>query len=184
MDKKPYILAIDGRAASGKTTVAEKLAKDFQGSVIHMDDFFLPEELRTEGRYYMPGGNIHYERFQEEILPLLKSGELREYRRFSCEKMAFEEETVKLPNHQFYIVEGAYSTHPIFGYYFDRALFFNISAEEQKRRIIARDGEEGWKMFEQKWIPLEEEYFEKFGIEERCNYTLRENWKSKTLEGL
>ena len=50
-------LAIDGMAASGKSTLACKLAEEFGGEVIHMDDFFLPMDLRTAERLEEPGGN-------------------------------------------------------------------------------------------------------------------------------
>ena len=37
--KQDYIvIAIDGRCASGKTTLAEKLAQYFHANVFHMDD--------------------------------------------------------------------------------------------------------------------------------------------------
>lgn len=34
------IIAIDGRCAAGKTTLAARLAKELGGDVIHMDVFF------------------------------------------------------------------------------------------------------------------------------------------------
>lgn len=64
----PLLVAIDGRSASGKTTLVNALAEQFHTSVVHMDDFFLPVELRTPERFAMPGGNVHFERFQEEFL--------------------------------------------------------------------------------------------------------------------
>ena len=66
---KRAVLAIDGMSASGKTTLAEELAEQFSGSVIHTDDFHLPFELRTEERRAQPGGNLDYERFAREVLP-------------------------------------------------------------------------------------------------------------------
>ena len=35
------VIAIDGMAASGKSTLAARLAEELDGCVIHMDDFFL-----------------------------------------------------------------------------------------------------------------------------------------------
>ena len=35
------VIAIDGRCASGKTTLANKLAQHFHANVFHMDDYFL-----------------------------------------------------------------------------------------------------------------------------------------------
>ena len=40
-DGKPRIIAIDGRCASGKTTLAEALGRHYHCNVIHMDHFFL-----------------------------------------------------------------------------------------------------------------------------------------------
>ena len=52
------VIAIDGMAASGKSTLAARLAEELDGCVIHMDDFFLPPELRTQERLSSPGGNV------------------------------------------------------------------------------------------------------------------------------
>lgn len=38
--REHLILAIDGRSASGKTTLAARLSGQFKADVIHMDDFF------------------------------------------------------------------------------------------------------------------------------------------------
>ena len=78
------IIAIDGRCAAGKTTLAARLAKELGGDVIHMDDFFLPPALRTQERRSEPGGNVHYERFLTEVIPNLASGRPFSYRRFDC----------------------------------------------------------------------------------------------------
>lgn len=82
------IIAIDGRCAAGKTTLAARLAKELGGDVIHMDDFFLPPALRTQERRSEPGGNVHYERFLTEVMPKLASGQAFSYQRFDCSRMA------------------------------------------------------------------------------------------------
>lgn len=161
--KRPFVIAIDGRAASGKSTLAEQLSKLLGADVIHMDDFFLPPELRSEERLAEPGGNVHYERFCEEVLPYLNSPELFSYRIFDCSRMDYNgESTVR--NTPIRIVEGSYSHHPKFGKYADLFVFSDVDAVEQMRRIRLRNGEEKAQMFAKKWIPLEERYFAEFGI--------------------
>ena len=44
------VIALDGRAAAGKSTLAAALAETLQAAVIHMDDFFLPLALRAPQR--------------------------------------------------------------------------------------------------------------------------------------
>lgn len=51
----PFILAIDGNCASGKTTLSRLLAMYFDCNIIPMDDFFLPPGLRTDERLALTG---------------------------------------------------------------------------------------------------------------------------------
>ena len=65
-------VALDGCCASGKTTLARRLARELEADVVPMDDFFLPPKLRMPDRLSQPGGNVHYERFSIQIIdPLL-----------------------------------------------------------------------------------------------------------------
>ena len=47
-----------------------------------------------------------------------------------------------------------------------------LAEEEQKRRIMARNGAEGLKVFLERWIPMEEQYFRTYMIRERCDYLI------------
>ena len=60
------LIAIDGRCASGKTTLARQLQNLRACNVFHMDDFFLRPEQRTESRLKSPDGNVDCERFLKE----------------------------------------------------------------------------------------------------------------------
>lgn len=157
-----HTIAIDGRCASGKTTMAGMLAKILHAGVIHMDDFFLPMELRTEERFAMPGGNVHYERVREEVLPKLKKAETFSYQRFDCSRMTLGEYVI-VGGSKYYIVEGAYSCHLALGDYMSIKVFSDVEGTEQRKRISRRDGEEYLEAFVKRWIPLEEEYIESLG---------------------
>ena len=162
------IIAIDGRAASGKTTLAEELAKVLGAAVIHMDDFFLPPELRTPQRLSFPGGNVHAERFQQEVLPYLQQGKAFRYRRCECSRLDYGK-WIEVPAAPAVIVEGAYSCHPQFGHYADLTVFCHVDPQEQQRRIVARNGEERWLAFRDRWIPMEEMYLAAYHIAERAD---------------
>lgn len=154
---KIHAIAIDGRCASGKTTMAFMLSKVLGAGVVQMDDFFLPMELRTEERLAIPGGNVHYERVAEEVLPRLKAEDNFSYQRFECSKMELGD-YVTVPGAKYYIVEGAYSCHSALGEYMSLKVFFDVGKAEQIERIRRRDGEEYLEAFINKWIPLEERY--------------------------
>lgn len=168
---EPLIIAIDGRAASGKTTLAEALTAALGAPAVHMDDFFLPADLRSEARYAEPGGNVHYERFAEEVLPYLRGAESFGYRIFDCTYMDYRGRR-RIPAAPCRIVEGAYSLHPKFGDYAGLTVFSDISRERQTARIAARDGSDRLKDFRERWIPLEEKYFSAFGIRDGADIVL------------
>lgn len=165
------VVAVDGRCASGKSTLAELLAMVTGAGVVHMDDFFLPSELRTEARLNEPGGNVHYERFQKEVLPALNRGGDFSYRRFDCSRMELGEER-KVSGNGLLVVEGAYSCHPKLGDYMTLRVFSDVESEKQLRRIGVRDGERALETFKQCWIPMEENYFKAYGIREQADIVL------------
>ena len=170
--KERVVVAFDGRSAAGKSTAASLLARELDGEVIHMDDFFLPAELRTDERLAQPGGNVHYERFAAEVLAGLESGQPFDYRVFDCSAMDYGG-TVTAGDSRLTIVEGAYSLHPSFGNYYDLAFFFDIDPEEQKNRIFRRNGPEKLVAFTQHWIPMEERYISAFDIDNRCDMVIK-----------
>lgn len=164
---KKAILAIDGRCASGKTTLAKMMEKLFPCNVFHMDDFFLPFEMRTDERLAMPGGNVHYERFYDEVLAPLTSGKAFCYKPFCCWDGSFGP-PVQITPQQLAVVEGAYAMHPALREYYGDSLFLTLSPDIQQRRILARNGEETLRVFEELWIPLEERYFHELNILSLC----------------
>lgn len=164
------VIAVDGGAASGKTTLADALARILPAAVVRMDDFFLPPELRTAERFAAPGGNVHHERFAAEVLPQLRSPEPFTYRRFDCGKMALSgERTVE--SAAFRIVEGSYSCHPALGDYADVRVFSAVEPEEQTARIRRRDPELAERFFAE-WVPMENAYFEAFNIREQADIVI------------
>ncbi|MBD5513313.1 MAG: hypothetical protein HDR06_01325 [Lachnospiraceae bacterium] len=160
-------IAIDGMCGSGKTTLAEELARRYDCNLFHMDDFFLRPEQRTAARYAQAGGNVDYERFRAEVLDHLTDEEGFAYRRFDCRRMALEEPR-EVSWNRLNIIEGAYSCHPYFGDVYQLCFFMDVPVGEQKRRILARNGAEMYQRFKREWIPMENRYFEAYGIRDKC----------------
>ena len=171
--KDMVILGIDGMCGSGKSSLAELLKNQLEPELyivmIHMDDFFLPPELRSPKRYAEPGGNVHYERFEEEVLAPLSRGEKRLcYRRFDCGRMKYEPEPicVDIPEKSLIIIEGSYSLRPGLREAYDLRLFTCCSSEAQLDRIARRSGKGRLQNFIDRWIPLEDAYFRDCSIRE------------------
>jgi len=162
------VVAIDGRAASGKTTIAHDLAAVTGAGVIHVDDFFLPKALRTNERLASPGGNFHHERLAEEVLPFLRSGEGFSYRKFDCTSMTYDDNKRNVLPAPIRVVEGAYSCHPVLGSYMDLRVFSDIAPDAQMQRIEIRNGAMA-AMYKEKWIPMEEAYLQAFSIKRNAD---------------
>ncbi len=165
---KPFVVAIDGLCGSGKSTFAELLRSVYDCNLFHADDFFLPKELRTPERYATPGGNVHWERIKNEILEPLKQNTAFSYRPFDCSTMDYGA-PVHVEPKLINIIEGSYSMHPELISAYDLKIFLKTDPETQLSRICARNGAEQSRMFKEKWIPLENKYFEAFPVEKQCS---------------
>lgn len=161
------VIAIDGRCAAGKTTLAAHLQETLSCTVIHMDDFFLRPVQRTQERLNQPGGNVDYERFAEEVFIPLRLRETFSYRPYDCHTQKLTD-PIRIMPHPITIVEGSYACHPTLWERYDLHIFLTVEPGEQLRRICMRNGEDCVKRFQEKWIPLEEQYFLIYQIAKRC----------------
>lgn len=172
-----FLIAIDGRCAAGKTTLAEYLQKNIDSNVFHMDHFFLRPEQRTKERLQQPGGNVDYERFYEEVLLPLKQGIPIAYRSYDCQQQKLAA-PISIDPKPISIIEGSYSCHPKLWDAYDLRIFLTVPFEEQLRRIESRNGLDRLSVFREKWIPMEEQYFTAFQIQTCCELLFQ------TAEGL
>ncbi len=114
-----------------------------------------------------PGGNINWERFREEVLTPFRQGAPFSYHPYDCQVQDFRDPISIMPN-RLTVAEGSYSCHPKLWDDYDLHIFLSVSPDEQMRRIRARNGSDQAEVFQQKWIPLEERYFQTFQIAQRC----------------
>ena len=63
----------------------------------------------------------------------------------------------------------------------DVRILLDVEPNVQKERILRRSGEERLQAFLEKWIPMEEAYFEAYGIREAADVVL-EYYRKKQEE--
>ncbi len=166
------VLALDGMCGSGKTTLAGLLTRLYDASVVRMDDFFLPPPLRTAARLAEPGGNIHRERFCDEVLPHLGEGKPFTYRAFDCGVMALGD-AVTVPARPLTVVEGSYALHPDLRGRYGVTAYLYCDPDVQRARLAARCPSAALlRRFETEWIPMENRYAETFHLREAADYTI------------
>ena len=166
--KKSVAVAIDGNSAAGKSSLAGLLKSAYNCNVFPMDSFFLRPTQKTRGRLDEPGGNIDYERFEEEVLGPLKSGEPFAYRTYDCRTEQLSAPVPVEPN-PLNVIEGVYSMHPLFAGAYDVKVFLSLGETEQRRRLLERNANL-YDRFINEWIPMENKFFKYYGVPGRCDF--------------
>ena len=178
LDRQPRVLiAIDGMAASGKTTLANALSSRFSScAVVHMDDFTVPFEDRYPGYFEDTLSNADIARFDREVLSPLARGEAACYRPYRCHPDPGFSEPISIPaGCRVVIIEGAYCLHPeLFGRYDLRVLSL-IDEDLQRKRILRRNGPAQLERFLSLWIPMENRHLAAHRLTERCNYVISQD---------
>ena len=158
---KPLVLALDGRCGSGKTTLANTLARQFPASItLHTDDFYLPPAQRIRGWEKTPCANMDLARLRDEALRPAYEGQPVQY--LPARELAAQ---------PLVILEGSYSHHPLLTGYETLRVFLTCAKEEQTHRLQAREGER-YANFAARWVPLEEGYFAQYHIAETADFVV------------
>ena len=62
------------------------------------------------------------------------------------------------------VLEGSYANLPMIREHADVRVFVNTPWEIRKERLIRRESPQSLRMFYDRWIPLEDRYFEAYGL--------------------
>ena len=174
--KRPLV-TVDGPCASGKTTLAEKLARVLDAAVVHTDDFVIPHSRKTAERLAVPGGNCDAERLAQEVAAPWKQGKQIRYRKYDCHLDQLQPQE-KLPDCGMLILEGSYSNLPILREYADLSLYVDTPEDVRFARLKERESPESLLRFQERWIPLENAYFNAYGIPDSQCVIIRDSQKS------
>lgn len=167
------LVALDGRCAAGKTTLAQQIQQAYPGTlVVHMDDFYVPAQQKTPERMAVPGNNVDWERFDRQVLTPLCAGQSFQYQPFDCHTQSLRPACQLQPG-RLNIVEGSYSCHPALRQRYALRVFLDVDSGKQLRRIQLRGGPQALAAFQERWIPLEEAYFAACEVQACCQLTLQ-----------
>ena len=158
------LVTVDGPCASGKTTLASRLAGVFEAAVVHTDDYVVPHARKTAGRLAVPGGNCDVERLAAEVVIPWKKGLPVTVRRYDCHTdRMLPGETIP-PDSGMLILEGSYSNLPDIAVHADFRIFTDTPEAVRMDRLLRRESPESMRMFRDRWIPLEQAYFDAYHL--------------------
>ena len=125
---RPWVIAVDGRSASGKTTIAAQLAAaSGRGAVVHADDLAWHEPM------------FGWERLLIQVLELCRSGQGVFLRPPAWEAKGREGQVMVPPSAATIVVEGVGSSQRAGAHLLDAAVWVQSDADEAERRGIERD---------------------------------------------
>ncbi len=140
------VVAIDGGAAAGKTTLADRLAGALpDAAVLHLDDLL-------DGW----AGQFDYrDRLRAEVLEPLAAGKPGCYRRYDWVRGRFTER-IRVPVPRYLLVEGVSALWGCAPFW-STGVFLDVPRSERERRWAERDGapRPEWVA----WLDAEEEFF-------------------------
>ena len=157
------LVTMDGPCASGKTTLASRIAAVLNCDVIHTDDFVVPHARKTPERLSLPGGNCDWERLVNDVIAPWKHGSTVSYRKYDCHADCLKPPE-KISSDRLLILEGSYCNLPAIREYADIRFFVSTPEDVRRNRLEQRESPESLSMFDGRWIPLENAYFTAYGL--------------------
>jgi uridine kinase len=151
-------VGVDGRGASGKTTLAYRIAVALPGAqVISVDDFARP---------HIRGWELA--RFLRQVRDPLLAGRAARYQRwdFAADLGA---DWVDVQPGRPVVVEGVSATDVRLGLPWDVTLWVDAPIDVRQRRALARDGEAMRERWLTDWIPSEEDYVRRQQPQQRAD---------------
>lgn len=128
------LIGIDGLGASGKTTLARRIAQALGDAVIiHTDDYYKPVDERTVG-----------------LVPEIVSPD------FDWD--ALEREIFKKERKGITIIVGVYALQERFIGYYDFKIWVDAPHDVRVKRMIEREGEAVAREWQANWLEREERY--------------------------
>ncbi|MFT4186497.1 MAG: hypothetical protein QM613_04620 [Micrococcaceae bacterium] len=124
-----FFIGIDGLSGSGKTQLAEKIAKKFDIPIFHIEDLYLGWDGLT-------AGITEYKR----ILPLLKSGVNTQY--ISWDWQHNKKQNSQIEPRQLMIFEGVGACVGQTKEFLDYTIWLDCEEEKRKQQALTRDGDQ------------------------------------------
>jgi len=159
------VIAIDGPAGAGKTTLAQNLAlacaSSLSNTVIHMDDLYDGWDNAL---------NEDFSSVLANIVSQHKSSKNISFSRYDWHEQKFAEPH-ELPHSELLILEGVGSGQSAIRSALSALIWIDISAPEGLARVISRDGDSIRNQME-KWLTLQEQHFRTEGTQNASDFVL------------
>lgn len=163
---KPFLVALDGRSGVGKSTIAERLGKELNATIVDADKFYSGGDdayWDKRAAEQKVAEVIDWRRLKSEVLEPLLAGKTAEYHPFDFKNWSgLSEELITLQPSDIIILDGAYSSRPELSDIIDLSVLIEVPDDLNRRqRLIKREGESYMSNWHSHWDSAEDYYFTK-----------------------
>ncbi|RKU14674.1 uridine kinase [Candidatus Poribacteria bacterium] len=156
------LVAIDGPGGAGKSTLAQLLKEHLKTlgwlvAVVKHDDFYLPYSQRENQQVQVIGRDFDWERLRDQVLTPIREGQSAHYQRYDWETDVLAEWRT-ISTSDAVLVEGVYTMRRELTHLYDLKIWVECPRAIRLARGIARDGEKARTLWEQDWMPKEDDY--------------------------
>jgi len=164
------VVAIDGRSGSGKSTVAEAVARAIDAVIVSCDDFFAAGVSDAEWDRRTPAQRaadaIDWRRLKREALEPLRTGRPARWHAFDFSAGPRRDGTYPLqrtPTERgpkpVVLLDGAYSARPELADVVDLTVLVEAAPTTRETRLAAREATDFLRQWHARWDPAEAYYF-------------------------
>ena len=170
------LVAIDGPGGAGKSTLAQLLKEQLKtlgwvAAVVKHDDFYRPSNQRENQQAGMIGNDFDWERLRDQVLIPVREGRSAYYQRYDWEADVLTEWHI-IPTSDVVLVEGIYTMRCELTDLYDLKIWVECPRSIRLARGVARDGEAARAIWEQDWMPKEDDYIKTHLPHERADLSI------------
>jgi uridine kinase len=164
------VVAIDGRSGSGKSTVAQALARDIGAAIVPCDDFFAANVSNVEWDALTPEQRvaeaIDWRRLRREAIEPLRAGRPALWYAFDFQAgprsdgtYPLQEAPTEVGPKPVVLLDGAYSARPELADVLDVSVLVEAAPTTRRARLAAREAPDLLRRWHARWDAAEEHYF-------------------------
>ena len=157
-----FIIGIDGKGASGKSTLAEKLHRAMPGSALVCMDYFCYPPSGRKDEWWGPGVDgfgFDWKRLRDQVIVPFSQGRT-DIQYDSLNWDTFKLDRLSLPRSHVLIVEGMTALRRELREFYGFTIWIDSDDKKRLERVKKRDGAKMLPHWEREFIPLGEAYVE------------------------